>query len=309
MSIRALIRRLLGRRGTFFLRNTVSEISHALGIYEDPGKRPEGISAMVLTYNEEDWIEPSLLSIKDLVDEYIVADSSSDETPNTISRLRDERGLNIRLFKVPPGSIPEVRNRVLQKASYKWILVWDADFVLFEWAAGFVRSLIESLDRKRHYLIYWPLILLCGDPWHVCEKPYHIEHWIYTWSPKIKYKYVGRTDSLIAPLYLYKAIHIKKPLGLHINARNPKRTAIKQLWHMFRERFEKAGELGKDHETIAKEMAMSIYGTDDLEAVGVKIIKDAIKNLKPYEPEIYGDYPSVLKPHLSKWSSFELQDR
>ena len=43
---------------------------------------------MVITYNEEDWIEPSILSIKDLVDEYVIMDSSTDRTPDIIERVK-----------------------------------------------------------------------------------------------------------------------------------------------------------------------------------------------------------------------------
>jgi glycosyltransferase involved in cell wall biosynthesis len=60
---------------------------------------------MVITYNEEDWIEPSILSIKDLVDEYIVMDSSTDKTPEIVERVKSEHGLNIKLRRIPPGNI------------------------------------------------------------------------------------------------------------------------------------------------------------------------------------------------------------
>jgi cellulose synthase/poly-beta-1,6-N-acetylglucosamine synthase-like glycosyltransferase len=100
LNLRAIARRILGRRGTFLLRNTVSEIAFRIGYYEDPRSRPQGISAMVITYNEEDWIEPSILSIKDLVDEYVIMDSSTDRTPDIIERVKSEHGLNIRLLLV-----------------------------------------------------------------------------------------------------------------------------------------------------------------------------------------------------------------
>ncbi|BES82372.1 hypothetical protein PABY_19390 [Pyrodictium abyssi] len=71
------------------LRNTMSSISATLGIIDatKEGKQ-EGITAMVCTFNEEEWIELSLLSIKEIVDEYIVIDSSFDNTPHIIERLK-----------------------------------------------------------------------------------------------------------------------------------------------------------------------------------------------------------------------------
>ncbi|MEM4026544.1 MAG: hypothetical protein QW355_05910, partial [Sulfolobales archaeon] len=59
-SPRVIIRRLLGRRGAFTLRNMISSIAFYTGLRDDPRKKPQGISAMVAVYNEEDWIEPSL---------------------------------------------------------------------------------------------------------------------------------------------------------------------------------------------------------------------------------------------------------
>jgi hypothetical protein len=47
-------RRLLGRRGTFLLRNFLAELNFVFGSYEDPRSGPFGVSAMVCTYNEED---------------------------------------------------------------------------------------------------------------------------------------------------------------------------------------------------------------------------------------------------------------
>ncbi len=167
-SFRAIARRLLVRRGTFTLRNTTSTLAFYIGFRDDPRIRPQGISAMVALYNEEDWIEPSLLSIKDLVDEYIVMDSSNDNTPNIIKRLREEHGLNIKYHWIPPGNLAHIRNSILARANYRWILHWDGDFIMKEDSVSFIKSLLEGLDPRRHYLIYWPWITLCGDIYHTC---------------------------------------------------------------------------------------------------------------------------------------------
>jgi glycosyltransferase involved in cell wall biosynthesis len=291
LSLRAIARRILGRRGTFLLRNMVSEIAFRIGYYEDPRSRPQGISAMVITYNEEDWIEPSILSIKDLVDEYIVMDSSTDKTPEIVERVKNEHGLNIKLRRIPPGNIVATRNEALKNSSYRWILVWDGDFVLYDDKAKIVRNLIQNLDPRKHYLVYWPMIQLCGDLHHLCGNYIHIEHWLYTWSSRTRYAYIGARDSLIAPLRLYKPIIITEPLGLHIQARKPKRTAIKHLWYKHREYFEKNRE---DPEKIAREIALNTFGTEDLNEIGKRLIKDIVVNLQEYK----GPYPGVLLRYL-----------
>ncbi|MEM0283980.1 MAG: glycosyltransferase [Sulfolobales archaeon] len=305
-SPRVIIRRLLGRRGVFTLRNMISSIAFYTGLRDDPRKKPQGISAMVAVYNEEDWIEPSLLSIKDLVDEYIVMDSSNDNTPNIIMRLKNELGLNIRYHRVPQGSMTEIRNAIISKASYRWILVWDGDFVMREDSTSFIKNLIENLDPRRHYLIYWPWLLLCGDIYHLCsENPYHIEHWLYTYSEKLRYKdvYVNGflTDTLVAPLRLYKAIYIDKILGVHLAlVKNPVRIAIRDLWQKYRSEFYEVARKGVSFEEYASVKAREIYGTGDLKEVGCRIIRDMIERLPRYDESKYGELPNLVKRY---WES------
>jgi hypothetical protein len=86
----------------------------------------------------------------------------------------------------------------------------------------YIRGFIEGLDKRRYYLVYWPLILLCGDLRHVCSEVYHIEHWLFTYSSRLTYKYLtiqGKPfEHLITPLTLYKAAMINKPMGLHLTS-------------------------------------------------------------------------------------------
>jgi glycosyltransferase involved in cell wall biosynthesis len=301
-SPRYYIRRFLGRRGTFFLRNMLSEFSFKLGVYKGPreeGKEP-GISAMVCTYNEEDWIVPSMLSIENLVDEYIVVDSSTDKTLDLIQGLKEERGLNVRIFRIPPGSLSEARNLALKEAKFKWVLHWDADFVMFDWASNFVKDFTSSLDPRRHHLVYWPWICLCGDLRHLCGRdPYHVEHWLFTYSSSLVYKdlFIRGTpmDHLIAPLKLFKAIYIDRVLGLHLKARrNLRRLALKQLWWKFRKEFQEGAFRGLSYEEIAKRKALELNGTDDLEEVGRRILGKQVTTLPMYD----GEYPSVLIPYI-----------
>ncbi len=296
-SYRLLIRKLLGRRLTFFIRNIVSEIAFHLGYYEyaDTTGRENCISAMVCTYNESDWIEPSLLSIADFVEEYIVVDSSFDETPQIIENLRKEKGLNIVLLRTKPGNLVEARNLALKRSSCKWILHWDADFIAREDMAYTLRNIIDSLDPKKHYLIYWPHIALCADLNHVCSPPLHIEHWLFTWSKSLRYQWVGKYDSLIAPLHLYKVIFIEKPLSIHLRTvRSPARYAFKIIWWRFREEFNLASMKGLDIWSLAIEKAKKIYGIPDLETLGRKLIDEERRRLQKFDPRIYGELPRIL---------------
>jgi len=292
-------RRLLGRRGTFLLRNFLAELNFVFGSYEDPRSRPFGVSAMVYTYNEEDWVVEALLSAKELVDEYVVVDSSTDRTPELVMKLRDE-GLNIRLYRIPPGDLVSARTLAIKEAKYRWILYLDADFIFYDWAPKYLRKYIEGLDERKHYLIYWPWIGICGDLRHKCgEGAYHIEHWLFTYSSKLKYKYlyVGKTpmETLIASLKLYKVLYIDKPLGLHLGGvRRPSRLAIKHLWWMFRDEYQKEISRGVNPEEFFKRKAKEAYGIEDLEEVGRRLISDIIKSLPTYD----GEYSTLLLKFL-----------
>jgi len=281
------------------VRNTVSDIAFSLRLIPSASDigRPEGISAMVCTRNDPEWIEPSLLSIKDLVDEYVVIDSSTDETPQIIENLRKENGLNIKMKRIPPGDLVKARNLALKISRYKWILHWDADFIAKEELTPTIKNLLESLDKRRYYLIYWPHICLDADLFHQHpRRPLHWEHWLFTFSPKLKYEWVKHFDSLIAPLTYYKMIIIKKPLSFHLcTVRSPVRLLYKHYWWKMRaEGLERKMSL----EEYVKEKIQIDFNTTDIDEAAKMFIKRFLKHLIKYDKEKYGDYPKILKEYV-----------
>ena len=94
LGVKARLRRLLGTRISNTLRNALVTLNFALGLVPRVD-RPQCISALMRVKNEEWWIESSILSIKDLVDEYVVVDASTDETPKIIDMVSKEHGLKL----------------------------------------------------------------------------------------------------------------------------------------------------------------------------------------------------------------------
>lgn len=302
MSVRILIRRLIGRQGVFFIRNLLATISTSFGIVNaEKEDKENGITAMVCSFNEEEWIELSLLSIKDIVDEYLVIDSSTDKTPQILERLR-EKGLPIRLYRMPPGDLVKARNFALQKAKYKWILMWDADFVATEKLVKTIKTLVESLDKRYYYLIYWPFIRFCGDIYHVCVPPLHIEHWLYTWSGKLKYVWIDKFESLIAPLHMYKVIYISEPLGYHFcYVRRPDRLYFKQIWWRYRKTIDELLRTNPEKAIkFARQIALREYGTADLYEAGLRLIKELTKRMERYDERKYGPLPQNIVEYYYK---------
>jgi len=300
--IRVLARRVLGRRGTYILRNLISDLAFYSGITSKPTGRSEGISAIVVTSNDEDYIVPSLLSIKDLVNEYIVVDSSWDSTPNKLEELASE-GLNIKIYNTCSGSLAVRKNIALSKASYKWILHWEADYIAFDSMPHVISDTLSRLNPSRYYLIYWPWIRMCVDIYHTCRDPLHIEHWLFTYHEKLRYETLevdGRPfESLIAPLHIYKTIFIRKPLGLHLTrARSPERTALNYLFWKYRSEYEELKcNSPEELKEWVLEKALEEFKTRDLRAIGIKILESmASENLPKY---VYEEgYPSILMKHI-----------
>ena len=135
-----------------------------------PGpSRPQGISAIVRVLDENHWLEASILSIKDHVDEIIAVDTgSTDGSLETLERLAASVK-NLKVFRFP-GRLPwEFTNFALAKTSYRWIIKWDADCVAFESARGPLGGLVEflrKLDQRTYYYVSSKLIELAGDFYH-----------------------------------------------------------------------------------------------------------------------------------------------
>ncbi len=311
-SLRVLARRLLGRRGVFLARSMGVGASRLLRLYKGPSSygRPPGISAMVCSYNESEWIEASLLSAVDVVDEFIVVDSSRDETPEIARRVALEHGLDVKIYRTPPGSLSRARNIALARSSYRWILHLDPDMVLYRRASKVIRGVVEGLDRSdTHYLVYWRYLLLCGDLAHLCrEPPYHVEHWLFTWSPRLVYRDVHVSgekiyDLLIAPLTLYKARDLGEVLGVHLNlVRRPERLALKRIWWTYRETLTRSAEEGRGFEEEALAIARRVYGVETLEEAGRLILEELVKDLPRYDPRVHGPLPEVLKEYIASRS-------
>ncbi|MGK7389850.1 MAG: glycosyltransferase family 2 protein [Candidatus Cyclobacteriaceae bacterium M2_1C_046] len=85
------------------------------------------ISAVIITFNEENNIDRCLLSLKDVADEVVVVDSySTDSTPEIAKNYR------ARLITQSFLGFTEQKNFALDKAEYDHVLSLDADEVLSE---------------------------------------------------------------------------------------------------------------------------------------------------------------------------------
>jgi hypothetical protein len=263
--------------------------------------REECVSAMMRVKDEEWWIEPSILSIKDLVDEYVIIDQSRyDRTPEIIDEVKESYGLNIIHVRDFTVDFMEVSNKALKLTKCKWILRWDGDYIAREELTPTIKTLIQSLDPRKYYNIYWPHINFEIDLFHInIGDPLHIEHWLVTWSHKIKFIPLGYFEFLYTPPY-HKRIDINKPLSLHLRTVKPPLRLLewKYWWEMRRK-----GILGKvDLYEYIKQRIKDDFNVDNVHDASLKFLSQ-LRNrncIGKYDPKIWGDYPKILKDYARK---------
>lgn len=101
-----------------------------LGIIPKPEKRANGVSAIVQVRGDEEWVEPSLLSIQEFADEILVLDNkASAQTRKVLEQLKRSLGDLLTIETCHDLNIVQLSNSELKKASFRWIIRWDADFV------------------------------------------------------------------------------------------------------------------------------------------------------------------------------------
>jgi len=123
-------RRALGRRLTWWLSDVGAALAVGLGIVNAKAEgREPGISAMVITYNDPDWLDLALRGASRIADEVVVIDSSDD--PEALSVLEDAKsGLGVIVYRqYPPRGYAEARQEGLRRTTRRFVLVWDSDFV------------------------------------------------------------------------------------------------------------------------------------------------------------------------------------
>jgi glycosyltransferase involved in cell wall biosynthesis len=101
------------------------------------------ISAVIITYNEELYIEKCLASLNGVADEIIVVDSFSTDSTEDICKK-----YNVRFIKHPFEGFMDQKNYALQFATYKNILSLDADEALSDQLKESILSIKDKWEYK-----------------------------------------------------------------------------------------------------------------------------------------------------------------
>jgi hypothetical protein len=290
------------------LRNALSYLPK-LHLVPKPD-RPNGISLIVRNKNEE-WIELSLISIKDFADEIIIVDTSTDDTPKRIEKLAKEYALNVKFIRIEDrsGSLLSdgntytyQSNLALKNTSYRWIFKWDSDFIARTSGPYNIKKLREkilNLDPSKYYMVYLSFVNLHCDIFHTYPGGVGLsrEAHLFTYSPNLQFKNIGRFERLSLPMY-YKPLYINEIYIFHLaTVKNARRLLFRRYWTDWRE----ANDYNRFPTLIdyVKYRLKLDYGVTDLFEGEKIVVKEICKNAIPYDRQKYGDYPEVLKDELS----------
>lgn len=100
------------------------------------------LSAVIITFNEEQFIEKCLLSLKKVADEIIVVDSYSTDNTEQICRKH-----NVRFIKHDFEGYVEQKNFALTQATYPHIISLDADEALSDQAVESILKVKQNFDH------------------------------------------------------------------------------------------------------------------------------------------------------------------
>ena len=284
------------------LRRHLRSVANALPILrivEKPSCE-QGISVFVRARNEKDWVDISLKSIKHIADEVVVVDNgSTDGTYEKLLEIQDANPNLVRLWSRPDLDICSLSTFALKQTKFRWVFRWDADMVAHtsgEYNIANLRDRLLKLDPRRYFVIYLRHVNLAGDLLHQDSREMvHIEEYIYTFSEKVRYLHPGRFEAVKFPKY-YRPLFWYEPYSFHVNVKPARRMLLRHFWEDWMEL--------KDYrryprlEDYVKEKMEEEFETKSWEEAQEICFQKVCKDYVPYNPDLFGPYPDLLKPHL-----------
>ncbi|MDR0971892.1 MAG: glycosyltransferase family 2 protein [Bacteroidales bacterium] len=117
------------------------------------------ISAVVITFNEERNIERCILSLRDVCEEILVADSLSTDKTKEICL-----NYGVKFLEHPFEGYVKQKNWALNQAKYDWILSLDADEALSEELKNSILK-VKTLDNLSDSYMFNRLTNYCNLRW------------------------------------------------------------------------------------------------------------------------------------------------
>lgn len=297
----------------------------SVGLLPRPA-RPQGISAILRICNEKDWLEASIESVKDDVDEIIAVDNGSTDGSREILEKLAIKLKKLRVFSFAGKAPWDYSNFAIEKSSYRWIMKWDADFVGFNREGSGLRGLVEyvrALDQRMYYYLNPLLIELTGDFYHqFSDLRVRGDMEIFTYSENARYVPVARTfsrspypvklppgytppifslrlEGIKLPVY-YRILPFDASVAYHVNIK----PAIRHLTGYFYVQWLASDGFAKgvSLEDYVLEQIREKWGFADLDSAAAFYMAEYSKWLVPYDKNL-GELPkNIIK--LAEGSPF-----
>lgn len=110
------------------------------------------LSAALIVKNEERFLEPCLLSLKEIVDEVVIVDTGSSDRTKEIAREYNARLYDFKWI----NDFAAARNHALELAHGKWILYIDADERVRPYAPAKLRAQLSDPSYVAYYVLLHP---------------------------------------------------------------------------------------------------------------------------------------------------------
>lgn len=302
----------------------VASYAPLVGLVAKPETRPNGISAIVRVRGDEEWIGPSLLSIREFADEILVFDNeASPETQKTLKRLRHPLGDLLRLERCPQLDLFQLSNLGLAKARFRWVIRWDADFVAHTTGTRDIRTLrrhLLELDPRRYYLVYVPAVEVAGDLFHQFpDLRVRFDGQAAVWSHEIRYVGIQRTvaysqlaspdrifrtaghvrrtlEALETPRY-YRVLRWHEPAYFHVNVKSGRHMLLRHYWLEWLVDGSSQGSAKPREDYVALRVEQE-WGISNLAEAERLYLAAYCERLVPFDADRCGPYPELLLPYL-----------
>ena len=258
---------------------------------------------MMTVKNEEDWIEKSVSSIIDSVDEVVVVDNGSDDrTSSILANLKQRFNQKLHVFTYPQENFCAAVNFNLSKTAYRWIIRWHGDFVARttgDLALSRLVDRIRSLDQRRYFCIWIGPVSLDGDLFHqIRQAAVELEPLIFTNAPGLHYEQLGRFEVLQVPWY-YKRLEWRELHFFHMRYVKPARRILYRFfWTEWMSLPDKSKYPTLD--LYVRHRIKETYGTSDLNEATRRRIQDLGRELVPYDKTRFGVYPAIIAEDLNR---------
>ena len=303
----------------------LTSFAPVLGIVAKPETKPNGVTAVVRVRGDEEWIEPSLLSIRDFADEIIVLDNkASTKTLESLDQLKSHLGDLLKCETYHDLDIYQLSNLGLRKAQFRWVVRWDADFVAHTNGKGDIRNLrlhLLQLDPRRYYLVYLAAVELAGDLFHQfpdlrtrSDGQIHTASRWAAYIPVLRRLEVSAVplpdrilregsilkitkESLKVPKF-YQILRWNEAIYFHVN--------VKSAWHTLN-RYFWLEWLGHGNfrtyptlESYTLNQIQDRWGISDPEDAARFFMRHYCQGLDVYHSKLCGSYPELLRPFLER---------